>query len=441
MTVSISNTFSGQAGNRNTSGIAADKADTPFKRILGDDATSRGAKHSTPHSHRSRTDTNSLLLSDAGDSPADAGNEATTEAADNHKVSHLPFVSGKAVHLDDDGTGQIIEKSNETTPDIVPERLPVIISLLEISRASTPGNTQDNFNKTESEDRGVGGSRTPAPTISEPELTDNKAARTDISRNIEAQTAAHKTALAPTVAMEKGAEAEATANINTARQNTFTGQEEEARSSQAATPESGSRIPVQERISVVSVQSVPAPALPGLDLTTARLVTAIASDITPQNAPPSANLVPVIPHQSPLTAQILKIELHPAELGMVNAQLRLIGEQLSIELTPGTHEAFRRLSSDGDTIARALRDLGFDVGKITILQPSVAISPAPRTDLANSTTAMPNRESPSFQSGQSGGNGTTFGGQQSGRGRDDEARNSGHAPSISRTHSSSGLFI
>ena len=51
---------------------------------------------------------------------------------------------------------------------------------------------------------------------------------------------------------------------------------------------------------------------------------------------------------------ILKIELHPAELGMVTASLRLAGEQLSIELKPETHEAYRRLATDSDAIVKSM---------------------------------------------------------------------------------------
>ena len=51
-----------------------------------------------------------------------------------------------------------------------------------------------------------------------------------------------------------------------------------------------------------------------------------------------------------------KIELHPAELGMVTASLRLSGEQLSIEIRPENHEAHRRLSSDSDAIMTSRLD-------------------------------------------------------------------------------------
>jgi chemotaxis protein MotD len=196
-----------------------------------------------------------------------------------------------------------------------------------------------------------------------------------------------------------------------------------------------------ERVAVTSTQSFPAPVTPGLDPTTSRLATAIASDMGAQQTPSTATLTPATPQQAPVAAHTLKIELHPAELGMVNAHLRLAGEQLSIELLPDTQEAYRRLSSDGDTIARALRDLGFDVGKITVLQPSIAATPAPRTDTGGSTTALPNRDSSSFQSGQSGSNGNGSGEHHSGRSNDNDAHNSDRPASIARGRTDSGLVI
>ncbi|TGS61917.1 flagellar hook-length control protein FliK, partial [Mesorhizobium sp. M1C.F.Ca.ET.176.01.1.1] len=75
----------------------------------------------------------------------------------------------------------------------------------------------------------------------------------------------------------------------------------------------------------------------------------------------------------------LKIELHPSELGSVTASLRLSGEQLSIEMKPETHEAYRRLTTDSDAIVKSMRSLGFDVDKVTILQPSIAAHAATKS--------------------------------------------------------------
>ena len=98
---------------------------------------------------------------------------------------------------------------------------------------------------------------------------------------------------------------------------------------------------------------------------------------------------------------VLKIELHPAELGMVTAHLRLSGEQLSIELKPETHDAYRRLSSDSEAIVKSLRGLGFEVDKVTIMQPSVAVPATTRADATASLTAAPGRDQSAFQPGNS----------------------------------------
>jgi chemotaxis protein MotD len=62
----------------------------------------------------------------------------------------------------------------------------------------------------------------------------------------------------------------------------------------------------------------------------------------------------------------LKIQLSPAELGMVTATFRLSGGNLSIELKVETIEAYRQLSDDQSSILRALKGHGYDVEQVTI---------------------------------------------------------------------------
>ncbi|MFN3546952.1 MAG: flagellar hook-length control protein FliK [Mesorhizobium sp.] len=66
----------------------------------------------------------------------------------------------------------------------------------------------------------------------------------------------------------------------------------------------------------------------------------------------------------------LRIQLNPAELGSVEARLRIVGEQLSVEIRVEGGEAFRRLSSERDAIVSALRGLGFAVDDVSIQQQS-----------------------------------------------------------------------
>lgn len=69
----------------------------------------------------------------------------------------------------------------------------------------------------------------------------------------------------------------------------------------------------------------------------------------------------------------LKIQMHPIELGLVTATLRLHGEELVVSLQVETGEAYRQLLDDKDTIVRALRGQGFAVDQI-----SVQLAPADR---------------------------------------------------------------
>ena len=204
--------------------------------------------------------------------------------------------------------------------------------------------------------------------------------------------------------------------------------------------ESGKQAASGGRIEIVAEQSFPAPPQIPMSQTASALVDAIASDglrqalSTPATASQTASSVAVPTH-------VLKIELHPAELGVVTASMRLAGEQLSIELKPETHEAYRRLTSDSEAIVKSLRGLGFDVDKVTILQPSIAIPTATRTDASSSLPMSSGRDQPSFQPGNSSGNNAGSGGQQPGRNPGNDAHEFGRAASPAREGAGDGMFI
>ena len=133
-------------------------------------------------------------------------------------------------------------------------------------------------------------------------------------------------------------------------------------------PEATEPVRAAPRVTVVSQQNVPAP----MASTALVLVDSIAGSTLlggPNTAPSSNAIHAAATHAS---AQSLKIQLHPAELGMVTATLRFAGERLSIELKVENPEAYRRLTSDSETIVGSLRDLGYDIDKVTILQSSIA---------------------------------------------------------------------
>jgi chemotaxis protein MotD len=69
-----------------------------------------------------------------------------------------------------------------------------------------------------------------------------------------------------------------------------------------------------------------------------------------------------------IPVQSLSIQLQPVELGMVTANLKYAGNQLSIDIEVQTQDAQRRLSSDSSDIVKSLQSLGFQVDKVTVRQ-------------------------------------------------------------------------
>lgn len=190
----------------------------------------------------------------------------------------------------------------------------------------------------------------------------------------------------------------------------------------------------QRDADTVSMQSFPAPAAYPATRTAPALAAAIAADGSWQQA----SALPGTPVSAPSPTHVLRIELHPAELGSVTASLRLSGEQLTIELKPDSHDGYRRLASDSDAIVKSLRSLGFDIDKVTILQPSIAAAPASRSD----APAAGGRDMPSFQPGGSdaGGNGANAR-QQPGGDNGNHRQDLGQAGPVPRERAGGGLFI
>lgn len=203
----------------------------------------------------------------------------------------------------------------------------------------------------------------------------------------------------------------------------------------------GRRPAASDHVAIVSERSFPAPAPQPVSRTVSDLAGAIASDNGWRQALSPAPGLTHSSHSAAVPAHLLKIELHPAELGVVTASLRLSSGQLSIELKPDSHEAHRKLSSDTDTIVKALRGLGFDVDRITVLQPQIAPTAPARSDAAGTSTASAGRDQSSFQPGSSGGNGDGSGSQQSGRNRNDDGQNHGRAALPHRERARGDLFI
>lgn len=185
-------------------------------------------------------------------------------------------------------------------------------------------------------------------------------------------------------------------------------------------------------------QSFPAPAPQPISTTAAALVTALDSGL--RQAPANHAALLQQTQTVAVPAHILKIELHPAELGSVIASLRLSGQQLSVEIKPETHEAHRRLSADTEALTKSLRSLGFDIDSVTILQPSVAVTAAARADGPASMNPA-GRDQSSFQPGGSDGRGDGSAGQQSGRNRNHDAQEAARSAPAVRERGSGDLFI
>ncbi|TPL50092.1 flagellar hook-length control protein FliK [Mesorhizobium sp. B2-4-4] len=209
--------------------------------------------------------------------------------------------------------------------------------------------------------------------------------------------------------------------------------------------EPGKQLSAAGRIDVVSERSFPAPPQAPMSQAALNVIGAITADGGPKTTLSTHSATAQLTGPVAAATHVLKIELHPAELGMVTANLRLSGEQLSIELKPQTHDAYHRLSSDSDAIVKSLRGLGFEVDKVTILQPSVAVPATTRTDATASLQTAAGRDQSSFQPGNSGGGNSGAGGQQPGQqsaGRhNDDAQAHGRPASPSRERAGGDIFI
>ncbi|MBX3582155.1 MAG: flagellar hook-length control protein FliK [Rhizobiaceae bacterium] len=161
------------------------------------------------------------------------------------------------------------------------------------------------------------------------------------------------------------------------------------------------------RVTVVGQQNIPAPATS----TALVLVDSIASSEILETGAPKISFETLQP-SAHMSAQSLKLQLHPAELGMVTATLRFAGEQLSIELKVENQEAYRQLAADSDTIVNSLRDLGYDVDRVTVLQPSSTATGVQRAD-AGPVTTQQGRSAEQFGQGSPNGGNASSGGQSS----------------------------
>jgi chemotaxis protein MotD len=174
------------------------------------------------------------------------------------------------------------------------------------------------------------------------------------------------------------------------------------------------------------------------------VVQALAGNPAPVAAPlRAAEATSQAGQAAPATTQALKIQLQPVELGMVTANLRITGEQLSVEIEVESVEAYNRLSSETDAIARALRSHGIAVEEVVIQAPQIHAVPPARDGaggFADTASNSGRNFSAGAESGQPGG---------SGHPNRDAGRDNGHeteklSPTEQRTASGStrgGVYI
>ncbi len=139
------------------------------------------------------------------------------------------------------------------------------------------------------------------------------------------------------------------------------------------------------RVTVVAEQSIPAPAA-HVSATSTALVAGLTGDSGWHSALRSvAAMQRVSGQMNGAPVHSMKLQLHPAELGMVTADLRFSGDQLAVELKVENAEAYHRLSSDSDSIVASLKALGYDIDQVTVAQSSVANSTGGRPDAGAGT--------------------------------------------------------
>lgn len=152
------------------------------------------------------------------------------------------------------------------------------------------------------------------------------------------------------------------------------GHDGEAGSGQGrAGPEAQAGDAAMPKVKVLGVQNAPAPVaaaaptVPGASQTGAELVKSLHSDpafraaTTEAAAQANASARPEVMHS-------LKLQLQPASMGTVTATMRLVGEHLTVEIQTDNANAHHRLGTDSDSMAKALRALGYDVDRVIVHQ-------------------------------------------------------------------------
>ncbi len=102
----------------------------------------------------------------------------------------------------------------------------------------------------------------------------------------------------------------------------------------------------------------------------------------------------------------LKIQMHPIDLGLVTATLRLRDDELQIDLRVQTGDAYRQLTNDQDAMIKALRAQGFQVDQVNVIfTPSDSAGGNDGSGQPQSNQQQPSQNGRDSQGGLAAGNG------------------------------------
>jgi chemotaxis protein MotD len=194
-----------------------------------------------------------------------------------------------------------------------------------------------------------------------------------------------------------------------------------------------------ERVNIIAQQNIPAPVAQPAASTASSLVAMLSGDAGWREAA-ATSFQPLAARPPLSSAHSLKLQLHPAELGMVTASLRLSGEHLTVDLQVENQDAYQRLSTDSEIIVKSMRALGLDIDKVTVQQPQSGAQTQMRADgTASSSSFNARGQDLSGQAGSGGGAGN--GDQQSGRSGNETSRGTGNGASAVPDRSGGDIYI
>lgn len=198
----------------------------------------------------------------------------------------------------------------------------------------------------------------------------------------------------------------------------------------------GRGLPDAPKVNVLSFNTSLPPVSPmNAGPTVTGLVNAMEADVTWRSAAldsaqNSENRQP----NSQSGVNTLRIQLNPAELGVVTARLTATGQQLEVEIRVETTEARQKLNADSETILKALRSIGYDVERVTITQSSANTSGNSQNGASARDQSFQNTQSQSDSHAQN-------------RGKSDDQESGNHSTTarasgeIASSHAGGDLYI